>query len=82
MAGVLPHIGNVTLLDCNIRTGDDLPGLDGYPAAIADDQVRRKAAHGDIDECAGEFRRRWHSVSVEWFKVECKRLIVLSKLIV
>ncbi len=65
MTRIFTHIGNMPVDHGNIRAGDDLSGLDAYPFAVEDDQVGRNASHGDIDECAGKFFGRWHSVSVE-----------------
>jgi hypothetical protein len=57
MPCVLTHIGDVPILDGDIRAGDDLSGLDNDPFSVEDHQIGREASHGDADKCAGEFER-------------------------
>src|SRR3972149_4753895 len=52
---IFSDVGDVPVLDGNIRTGDDLTRLDRHPFAIEDHQVGRDASHGGIYERTGEF---------------------------
>jgi hypothetical protein len=55
VTGVLPYIGDVTVLDGDIGPGEDLTGLHADPLSVLDHHVSRDTPHGDIYQCSCSF---------------------------
>ena len=55
VTGVLPYVGDVTVLDGDIGPGEDLPRLHADPLSVLDHQVSRDTPHGDIYQCSCSF---------------------------
>src|SRR5512140_1897396 len=54
-------ISDVPVFNGDIRIWYELAGLDADPDALAQNQVSRLAAHGNIDQAAERQNVRWHA---------------------
>src|SRR5512143_3502450 len=65
---ILTDIGDMTILDGNIRVRDDLARLDTHPLTVANHKVSGGTSHGGIDEGVSQFCGGGHSCSKRKFQ--------------